>query len=60
LFLIANYLEQKFSLLLKIHFLVLAHQTTSNKNEIVAHPTDHGDAYFGPTQLPTNNPEALV
>jgi hypothetical protein len=35
-------------------------RTTNNKNEIVAHPTDHGDTQFRPTQQPTNNPEALV
>jgi hypothetical protein len=27
-----------------------AHQTPNSKNEIVAHPTDHGDAHFGPTK----------
>jgi hypothetical protein len=32
----------------------------NNKNKIVAHPTNHGDAHFGPTQQPTNNLGALV
>jgi hypothetical protein len=58
-FRIGKHLEQKFCFLLKIHFLVRAHQT-NNKNEIVAPPTNHGDAHFGPAQQPTNNPEALV
>jgi hypothetical protein len=30
------------------------------QNQIVAHPTGHGDAHFGPAQQPTNNPKALV
>jgi hypothetical protein len=38
----------------------LANQASKNKNEIVAHLTDHGDAHFEPTQQPTNNPAALV
>jgi hypothetical protein len=29
-------------------------------HEIVAHPTDHGNAHFEPTQQPANNPAALV
>jgi hypothetical protein len=37
----------------------LAHQS-NNKNEIVAHPTDHGNAHFEPIQQPTNNPTALA
>ena len=37
-----------------------AHQTPNTKYKIVAHPTGHGNAHFGPTQQPTNNPEALV
>jgi hypothetical protein len=36
----------------------IKHQTT--KNEIVVHPTDHGNAHLGPIQQPTNNPVALV
>jgi hypothetical protein len=32
----------------------------NNKNKIVAHRTDHGNAHFGPTQQPTNNTAALV
>jgi hypothetical protein len=33
----------------------------SNKNKkIVAHPADHGNAQFGSTQQPTNNPAALL
>jgi hypothetical protein len=32
----------------------------NNKNKIVAHPTNHGNAYFGPTQQPINNLGALV
>jgi hypothetical protein len=32
----------------------------NNKNKIVAHPTNHGNAHFGPTQQPTNNLAALV
>jgi hypothetical protein len=31
-----------------------------NNNKIVAHPTNHGDAHFGPTQQPTNNLGSLV
>jgi hypothetical protein len=31
-----------------------------NKNKIVAHPTNHGNAHFGPIQQPTNNLAALV
>jgi hypothetical protein len=38
----------------------LAHQASNNKNEIVAHPTDHGNAHFEPIQQPTNNPAVLV
>jgi hypothetical protein len=38
----------------------LAHHASNNKNKIVAHPTGHGKAHFGPTQQPTNNPAALV
>jgi hypothetical protein len=38
----------------------LAHQASNNKNKIVPHPTDHGNAHFGPTQQPTNNTVALV
>jgi hypothetical protein len=33
----------------------LADRASNNKNKIVAHPTDHGNARFGPTQQPTNN-----
>jgi hypothetical protein len=33
---------------------------SNNKNKIVAHPTDHGNACFGPTQQPTNNIAARV
>jgi hypothetical protein len=33
----------------------LAHQASNYKNKIVAHPTDHGNTHFGPTQQPTNN-----
>jgi hypothetical protein len=33
---------------------------SNKKNKIVAHPADHGDAHFGPTQQPTNNPAALI
>jgi hypothetical protein len=32
----------------------------NNENKIVAHPTGHGNAHFGPTQQPTNNLSALV
>jgi hypothetical protein len=38
----------------------LGHHTSNNKNKIVAHPTDHGKAQFGPTQHPTNNTAALI
>jgi hypothetical protein len=38
----------------------LADQALNNKNKIVAHPTDHGNAHFGPTQQPTNNIAARV
>jgi hypothetical protein len=37
----------------------LAHQASNNKNKIVAHLTNHGNTYFGPTQQPTNNTAAL-
>jgi hypothetical protein len=37
-----------------------AHHASNNKNKIVAHPTDHGNPQFGPTQQPTNNPAALI
>ena len=37
-----------------------AHQTLHNKNEILVHPSDHGNAHFGRTQQPTNNPAALA
>jgi hypothetical protein len=58
-FQIVNYLEQKFSFLFKVHFLVRA-PNNNYKNKIVAHPTNHGNAHFGTTQQPTNNPAALV
>jgi hypothetical protein len=35
-------------------------RASNNKHEILAHSTTHCDAHFGPTQQPTNNPEALV
>jgi hypothetical protein len=38
----------------------LAHHASNNKSKIVAHPTNHGKAHFGPTQHPTNNTAALV
>jgi hypothetical protein len=38
----------------------LADRASNNKNKIVAHPTDHGNAHFGPTQQPTNNIAARV
>jgi hypothetical protein len=38
----------------------LADRASNNKNKIVAHPTDHGNARFGPTQQPTNNIAAQV
>jgi hypothetical protein len=38
----------------------LANGASNNKNEIVAHPTGHGNARFGPTQQPTNNIAAGV
>jgi hypothetical protein len=38
----------------------LAARASNNKDEIVAHPTDHGNAHFEPTQQPANNPAALV
>jgi hypothetical protein len=31
----------------------------NNKNKIVAHPTNHGNAHFGPIQQPTSNLAAL-
>jgi hypothetical protein len=31
----------------------------NNKNKIVAHPTNLGNAHFGPIQQPTNNLAAL-
>jgi hypothetical protein len=36
------------------------HQASKNKNKIVAHLTNHGNAHFGPTQQPTNNQAAFV
>jgi hypothetical protein len=38
----------------------LADRASYNKNKILAHPTDHGNAPFGPTQQPTNNIAAQV
>jgi hypothetical protein len=38
----------------------LTNRASNNKNEIVGHPADHGNAHFEPTQQPTNNPAALV
>jgi hypothetical protein len=38
----------------------LAHRASNNKTEIVAHPTGHGNAQFGPTQHSTNNLAALI
>jgi hypothetical protein len=38
----------------------LADRALNNKNKIVAHPTNHGNARFGPTQQPTNNIAARV
>jgi hypothetical protein len=38
----------------------LAGRASNNKNKIVAHPTDHGNAHFCPTQQPTDNTAALV
>jgi hypothetical protein len=32
----------------------------NNKNKIVAHPTNHENAHFGPMQQPTNNLVGLV
>jgi hypothetical protein len=32
----------------------------NNKNKIVAHPTNRGNAHFGPIQQPTNNLAAPV
>ena len=37
-----------------------SNNNNNNKNEIVAQPTGHGEANFGPTQQPTNNPVELV
>jgi hypothetical protein len=38
----------------------LADRASNNKKKIIAHPTDHGHAHFGPTQQPTNNITARV
>jgi hypothetical protein len=38
----------------------LANRASNNKNEIVAHLTDHCNTHFEQTQQPTNNPAALV
>jgi hypothetical protein len=38
----------------------LAHHASNNKNKIVAHLTNHGNAQFGPAQQPTNNPTVLI
>jgi hypothetical protein len=38
----------------------LPDRASNNKNKIVAHPTNHGNAHFGPTQQPTNNIAARV
>jgi hypothetical protein len=46
--------------LFTLNALPRARASNNNKNEIVSHLTGHGDAHFGPTQQPTNNPEALV
>jgi hypothetical protein len=39
---------------------LLAHHASKQKQKIVSHPTEHGDAQFGPTQKPTNNPAARI
>jgi hypothetical protein len=39
---------------------LLVHHASNNKNKIVAHPTDHGSAQFGPTHQPTNISVALI
>jgi hypothetical protein len=39
---------------------LLAHHASNNKNKNVVHPTGHGNAQFGPTQKPTNDPVALI
>jgi hypothetical protein len=38
----------------------LTDRALKNKNEIITHPTDHGNAHFEPILPPTNNPAALV
>jgi hypothetical protein len=38
----------------------LADRASYKKNKIVAHPTNHGNAPFGPIQQPTNNIAAGV
>jgi hypothetical protein len=60
LFRIVNYLEQKFSFLFKNSLPRARAPNNNNKNKIVAHPTNHGNAHFGPMQQPTNNLAALV
>jgi hypothetical protein len=39
---------------------MLVKPKNNNRNKIVAHPTNHGNTHFGPTQQPTNNLGALV
>jgi hypothetical protein len=46
--------------LIKKRFLDHASRIEQQQQKIVAHPTDHGNAHFGPTQQPTNNTAALV
>jgi hypothetical protein len=38
----------------------VADRASHNKNKIIAHPADHGNVHFCPTQQPTNNTSALV
>jgi hypothetical protein len=40
--------------------LARAPNNNNNKNKIVVHPTNLGNAHFGPIQQPTNNLAALV
>jgi hypothetical protein len=38
----------------------LADRASKNKNEIVTHSTNHGNAHFEPIHQPTNSPATLV
>jgi hypothetical protein len=42
-----------------IHVWKYCHHALNNNKKTIAHPTDNGNAQFGPLQQPTNIPAAL-